>query len=823
MLKNYLRIAFRNIRKNGVYSFINILGLAIGMAACWFIFEYVRFELSYDKWHKNAARLYRVPISWEATFNPADANAANYPAVGPSMAADFPEVVSFARLAAPSYFMKTSMAEYTNEKGQTSRFNESHFYLADAAFLSMFSFPFLKGDPATALAKPRTVVISASQAHKYFGNGEAMGKQLYINKLPLTITGVFQDIPENSHISFNMLISMATAAEKFGYTDWEVPAFYNYVLLAPGTDLHKVEAKIPAFVKKHLGAKMRSLNIHMQFCLQPVTDIHLHSGYSSAPEAGGSPRTLWFLSILGAFILVIAWINYINLTTAKSLERAREVGIRKVSGASRLQVAGQFILESMLVNTMALLLSAQIIALMGPYFDTLTGKGVTRALLSSGLLQQGSFWLILLGLFIAAALQVGAYPAFILSSFKPVLVLKGRFQRSGRGIFLRQALVTFQFFLSILLIAGTIIVYRQLQFMRGQDPGYNKDQLLVVKAPALADSTFIRRVGFFKTELLKNPAIRGVAPTSEIPGQPIDADNGVRRSDQDAKQNGYAKFMEIDKDFIPTYGLQLAAGTNLQREDTGNFYQVRHTEVMINEALAKQLGYRSPEAALHQTIYFVSWAGDITGVITGVVKNYHQQSLNHAYEPILFYHRNNTYWGFYSINVAAKAKDLHQNLAYIQQVYHRSFPGNAYESFFLNDHFNRQYQADERLGNFFRLFTILAIFIACLGLIGLSAFAIKLRAKEISIRKVLGASVQAIISLFFGNFIKLVCLAAVVAVPLIYWVASGWLNNFAFHIRLGWLVFVTAPLLLLLVALATVSLQSLKAALTNPVKGLRND
>ncbi len=821
MLKNYLKIAFRNIFKNKTYSLINILGLAIGMAACWFIFQYVRFELSYDRWHKNATRLYRVPISWEATFTETDAGAMNYPAVPPAMAADFPEVVDFARLALPSIFAKTWMMSYTDEKRQTNRFNESNFYLADASFLTLFSFPFLEGDPATALVKPNTAVISASQARKYFGTRDPIGKSVSLNKMLLTITGVFRDIPENSHIGFNMLISLSSMAPKFGYTDWGMPAYYDYVLLAPGVDPKKVEAKFPAFIEKYLGAKIRAMNLPVQFRLQPLTDIHLKSAYGGEAEANGSERTLYFLSILGIFILVIAWINYINLSTARSLERAREVGVRKVAGASRLQVAGQFMLESILINTGALLLSVLIVIIAGPNFDALTGKSVNKAFFASGLLHSLKFWLILLLVFITGTLQVGAYPAFILSAFKPALVLKGQFHRSGKGIFLRKALVTFQFFLSILLIAGTLIVYQQLQFMRNQDPGYNKDQLLVVKAPALADSTFFNRVAFFKTELLKNSAIKGVAPTSEIPGQAMEANNGVRRSDQDPKENSYAYFLEMDKDFVPTYQLGLAAGTNLLRTDTGDLYATKHTDVLINEALAKQLGYRSAAAALHHNIYFVSWVGDITGDIVGVVKNYHQQSLDQPYEPILYYHRNGTLWGYFSINISTK--DLHRNLAYIQRTFDRAFPGNAYENYFLNDHFNRQYQADERLGDFFSLFTMLAIFIACLGLIGLSAFAIKVRTKEISIRKVLGASARGIVYLFYGDFIKLVCIAAVIAIPVVYWVASKWLNNFAFHIHLGWSVFIVSPLLLILISLATVSLQSLKAALADPVDGLRND
>jgi putative ABC transport system permease protein len=818
MLKSYLTIAFRNLFRNKVYSAINITGLAIGMAACFFIFLYVRFELSYDKFHKNADRLYRVPMSFQEGSN---GIATTHPAVGPAMKAEFPEVVEFARLAKPTIFSHNSTMWYTNEKGQKKIFNEANFYIADAAFLTMFSFPFIEGNPATALTAPATIVISESTAKKYLGTTHALDKILVINQMPLKITGVFRDIPPNSHIKFEMLLSLATAGEKWGYTEWGWPEFYNYVMLAPGADPKKVEARFPAFAQNHLAAKMKEFNFRASFFLQPVRDIHLKSTTKGEPEPNGSERTVYFLSVLGILTLVIAWINYINLSTAKSMERAREVGLRKVAGATRAQVITQFIFESFLVNCFALFISVLLIIAFAPLFDQLTGKKISAGFLNSGLLSMWKFWLIAVLVFIAGAIQVGIYPAILLSVFKPALVLKGKFLRSNKGIMVRRILVSGQFVLSILLIAGTIIVYRQLSFMRNQQLGYNINQIAVIKAPSVFDSTLTAKAHAFKTALQQNPNIKSIAPSTEIPGKTIAAINTVRRFSQDKAQGIYGELIAIDHDFVPTYQMQLATGDNFPDQQSGNIYETLKTKGLVNEEMVRSLGYKSNKEILHQNILFVSYFGDIACEVVGVLKNHHQRSLKDPIHPMLYFQNDENIWAHFSVSL--NTKEAGKTLAYIKEQYDKFFPGNAFESFFLDEYFNRQYQDDERFGDLFVLFTILAIVIACLGLIGLSTFAIKLRTKEIGIRKVLGATVQGIVYLFFSDFIKLVCIAAVIAVPVVYLAASKWLNNFAFHIQIGWLVFIVAPALLIILAFITVSIQSVRAAIANPVKALRSE
>jgi len=818
MLKSYITIAFRNIFRNKVYSAINITGLAIGMAACFFIFLYVRFEKSYDRFHKNIDRLYRVPMSFHGNGN---GIATTHPAVGPAMKAEFPDVVEFARLAKPTIFSNTSTMWYTNEKGQKKIFNEANFYIADASFLSMFSFPFIAGNPAKALEAPATIVISESIARKYIGTTNALDKILVMNGMPVKITGVFKDVPPNSHIKFDMLISFATAGENWGYTEWGWPEFYNYVMLAPGADPKKVEARLPAFTEKHLAAKMKEFNFRAQLFLEPVKDIHLKSTFKGEPVPNGSEKTVYFLSILGILTLVIAWINYINLSTAKSMERAREVGLRKMAGATRAQVIVQFIFESFLVNCFALLVSVLLILAFAPFFDQLTGKKISAAFLTSGLLSTWKFWIAALLIFIAGAIQVGIYPAFLLSVFKPALVLKGKFLRSTKGIVVRRILVSGQFVLSILLIAGTIIVYRQLSFMHNQQLGYNIDQIAVIKAPAVFDSTLTAKANAFKTTLRQNPNIKNLAPSTEIPGKTIWARNTVRRLNQQRVEGFDSDLIAIDHEFVPTYQMQLVAGDNLPEQQSGEVFQTLKTKALVNEELVKELGYTSYKEILHQNILMVSWFGDISCEVVGVLKDHHQRSLKDPIHPMLYYQDKNRIWSYFSVSM--NTKNAGKTLDYIKAQYDKFFPGNAFESFFLDEYFNRQYHEDEQFGAIFVLFTILAIVIACLGLIGLSTFAIKLRTKEIGIRKVLGASVQGIVYLFFSDFIKLVCIAAVIATPVVYLAASKWLSNFAFHIQIGWLVFILAPALLITLAFITVSIQSVKAALANPVKALRTE
>ncbi len=825
MLKNYFKIAWRNLLKNKVFSLVNILGLAIGMSACFFIFLYIHFERSYDGWYKNSVDLYRVPIKFSGSLANNSVEATNHPAVGPTMKKDFPEVVDYARVVHTTIFLGNAMMSYTNG-AQTTTFNEDHVYLADPSFLTMFSFPFIEGDPHTVLSDTKSIVISAKMAKKYFGNQDPLGKTLSVNmQIPLKVTGVFRDIPENAHLKFDMLMPFAILGNngiELNQT-WNWPEFYTYVQLAPGTDPHKVEAKFPAFIQKYMGAKMKQLKYSAEFQLQPVSDIHLRSNLEKEAEANGSEKEVGFLSLIGIFILVIAWINYINLSTAKSVERAKEVGIRKVAGAVKGQLIVQFMIESAIVNLLALLVAAALVWILYPHFGAFIGKNIGATGGNSGWFQQPCFWLGLTGLLIGGALLVGAYPAFVLSSFRPILVLKGRFFQSSRGILLRKTLVSFQFVLSILLIAGAITVYSQLTYMQKQALGYNKDQVLVLKAPAIFDSTLATKMQSFKNQLLSNSAVLSLTASSEIPGHTIVDRNTARKINEDETHNFTPFFVNIDDDFIRTFHIQLAAGRSLGPEDRTNLSDSETTRLLVNEEMVKGMGYKDNEAAINQPIIFRYGQTDRKGEIVGVVQNYHQRSLREAYDPILFFYPRFTNWNYISIQLNPADVNLNQAIASFEKTYNSVFTGNAFEYFFLDDYFNRQYQADQRFGNIFSLFTGLAIFVACLGLLGLSSFVIKMRTKEIGVRKVLGASIPSLLLLFSRDFIKLVGLASLIALPVIYFAASRWLSNYAFHIGLTVWIFLLPPLLLLIISLTTICLQSLKAALSSPTKNLRTE
>jgi putative ABC transport system permease protein len=824
MLKNYFKIAYRNLLKNKVFSLVNIFGLAIGMSACFFIFLYIHFEQSYDRFHHNAGRLYRVPLTFTGSLSNAGTMAANHPSLGPTLKAEFPEIENYTRVAPASLFNNASMLSYTTA-GKTVTFDEEKTYFADAAFFTLFSFPFIEGDPASALSNARSIAISRSTARKYFGDEDPLGKTLILNaQMPYKVTGVFADVPENSHLKFNVLFSFSTLNQGMSvdHDDWIFPEFYTYVLLAPGADPKKVDEKLPAFINKHMGALMKQLDYGAQMHLQPVTDIHLRSNYSKEAEANGSEKEVGFLSLIGIFILVIAWINYINLSTAKSVERAKEVGLRKVIGAARIQLIAQFLMESFIINLLALAIATILILICFPYFGGFTGSPISTGFIASGLLSQSTFWLVLTGAFVAGTFLVGAYPAFILSAFKPALAVKGKLFQSAKGILLRKTLVSFQFILSLLLIAGTITVFSQLSYMQHQALGYNKDQLIVLNAPEIYDSAaYADKMGALKNELLRNPSVSGVSTSTEVPGRALLWQNSARKVSEDQTHNFIPYQVGIDENFVTNFQMKMAAGRNFYPNERWNTSGTEKAKIIINEQLLKGLGYKNAEAAINQDIVWRFGPRDIPGTIIGVLKDYHQRSLQQPFDPILYYYPDFNYWRFISVRI--KADQPARDLASIENAYKTIFPGNAFKYFFLDEYFNQQYQSEQRFGKVFSLFTGLAIFVACLGLLGLSSFVIRVRTREIGIRKVLGASVFSLLALFSKDFVRLVIVASFIALPIIYLSANRWLDNYAFHIRLSWLIFVAPPVFLMSLALVTICLQSLKASLSNPIRNLRTD
>lgn len=821
MLRNYLKIARRNLWNSRGFSAINIFGLAVGIAACFFIFQYVYFESTYDRFNTNAANIYRVPISYSGSLTNTPTTAANHPAVGPAMKAEFPEVVDFVRVVPNALFMNAYTLSYKEPQGGEKIYSEANMYLVDASFFNIFSYPLISGDRNGCLTEPYSIVISESTAKKYFGAADPLGKILDMNgSMSMKVTGVFEDVPDNSHIKFDMLVSFSSIKPNYGYDDWTWPEFYTYVVLAPGTDVEKLEAKFPDFIEKYLGKLMKELNFRSSFHLQPITDIHLHFNYSREAEVNGSEKEIYFLSIIGIFILFIAWINYINLSTAKSMERAKEVGLRKVIGAEKSQLITQFLFESFIINLLALVISFAIILSCTPYFNGFIGKDVTTGFFSSGLGGKPVFWFAVVLIFFIGALLVGAYPAFVLSSFIPVRVLKGIKMHSGGGMSIRRSLVSFQFILSIVLIASTVVVFQQFSFMRNGNPGYQKDQVVIVKAPVVKGAVIDNEYQFFKSEIRKIASVNDATATSDIPGHKIRSQNNFRRSGQD-KQHSYATYLlEIDENFIPTYQIELIAGKNFISSDKSKMDSASNTKVLINEEMAKTLGFKSAKEAIGKNILYMS-DDEVQLNVVGVMKNFHQRSFKEKIDPILCYYPNFSQWKYLSVNL--KANDTSKSLSEVEKLYQKTFPGSPFEYFFLDEYFNRQYKADSRLSTMFGLFSILAIIVACLGLLGLSSFVIKLRTKEIGVRKVLGASVIGLLVLISKDFVKMVGIASVISIPVIYYLSNAWLENYAFHITPGLSVFIIPPVLLLILTLITICTQSLKTALTNPVKSLKSE
>jgi putative ABC transport system permease protein len=820
MIKNYIVVAWRNLLRNRLFSMINIVGLAIGLAICALIYQYIQFELSYDKFNPKAERLFRVILANTDADASKHASATNHPAVAPAMKNDFPEVETFSRLARTNFFINSVTLSTQDIKGTVLSFNEEKMFLADGPFLTMFSYPMAEGDAATALTMPNSIVISESNRRKFFGNEPALGKQLSLNRqLNLTVTGVMKDIPQNSHLSFNVLVSFSSVGNKWGYDQWRWPEFYNYVLLKPGTRAADLQDKLPAFVDKYLGDVKREYKWNIQMTLQPVTAIHLTSNLALEQDTNGSQSAVYFLGLLGIFILVVAWINYINLSTARSLERSKEVGLRKVVGASRTQLVVQFFFDALLVNLLAMVLAIGILGATMPLFEHLVEKNIGAVLYQNGLLGSVDLWLFVTLILFGGTVFVGAYPALLLSSFNPAQVLKGKFSKSSSGDVLRKGLVSFQYAMSIFLIAGTITMYRQLSFMQEQDLGYSKDQILVLKTPAVFDSTILDHVAWFKNGLGQLAAVKNSSASDGIPGRVLLARNGARKISEKSEANFNCYQQSVDEDFLPTFGIKLAAGRALNNKD--RFIYDQETPIMINEAMSRRLGFAKPDDALHEKITFGMGPREQHGEIVGVIKNYHQVSLRENFEPMMFIDPSFFFWNYISINLSGR--DITPSIKAIKNLYDQAFPNNAFEYFFLDDYFNRQYNSDIRLGTIFGIFTGLAIVIACLGLLGLSIFAVVHRTKEVGIRKVLGASVATILALFSRDFIKLLLVAYCIAMPLVYFAVNRWLSTFAFHISPGWEVFLAPLILLMLISMTTVSFICLKAATANPTASLRQE
>ncbi|HEV3222465.1 MAG TPA: ABC transporter permease [Puia sp.] len=819
MFKNYFKIAWRNLINNKADSAINIIGLSIGMAACLLILEFVSFELSYDRFNKNANEIYRVTNDRFQKGKRVQHGTITYSAVGPSMKSDFPEVLNNTRVEPIGSQILTD---------NTKKYEVKDAFAVDNEFLSVFSYPLIAGNPKTALKEPNNIILSETQARKIFTVRDndfpsLLGKTLQISRdsLPYKITGICKDVSENSHLQFDLLISYITLYEqkypwKEAEYDWTDSDFWHYLQLKPGTDYKKLQAKFDAFSKRHFqGDKISGSD--EKFLLQPLLKTHLYSDYEYEIGKTGSSTAVWGMLIIATLIIVIAWVNYINLTTARSMNRAKEVGIRKVSGATRPQLIRQFLTESLLMNFISLGIALGLIFLVQKSFNQLVERDLSLSYLFSQSVTGLDIKTIVISCLVLGILISGFYPAFVLSSFKPILVLKGKYSQSGKGVFLRKLLVTTQFAATVALIIGSFVVYKQIRFVNNQDLGMNLSKVLIVKPPQLTDfdSSFISHENSFKAELIQNPGIIMACTSNRVAGDEMARVFNVHRTDKNTDAQLTMRNMGVDYNFLNLYDIPLLAGRNFTPLDYNREFKNLHN-ILISETAAKSLGYTSNQDAIGKTIMMWNKSWDIIGVI----KDFHQKSLHYAMEPVLFLP---FYGSGNPISVKLKTKDLGSTIEFIKAKYNAFFPGNLFDYYFIDDHFNALYNNDLLFGKIFALFAGFAIFIACLGLLGLSLFTTAQRTKEIGVRKVLGASVPNIVFLLSKDFIKLIIISFLIASPVAWMVMHNWLEGFAYRIPISWWIFPCAGLLAFFIAIGTVSFQTVKAAGMNPVTSLRSE
>jgi len=798
MLKNYLKIAFRSLKKHKGYSFINISGLAIGMAVCMLIMIWILNELSYDRFHEKADRICRVTMDIKIgsiLHTPVSLTAA-----GPSLVDDFAEVITAARIGRPNRIS----VEYEDRL-----FQEADVGFAENAIFDIFTFPFVSGDLKTALEAPYSVVITESMARKYFGDEDPLGKMLrFNNEKEFSVTGVVKDVPPNSHFQFNMLRSFQTLIAEGSVRDdmWFDLRFYTYLLLDEQTDSKKLEQKLPGFIDKHLGEALKSTGGSVQLFLQPMRSIHLYSDFERDISANSDITTVYLFSGIALFVLLIAGINFINLSTARSSTRAQEVGMRKTLGAVRSRLIGQFLGESLIHSILAMGLAIVLLKLSLPLFNSVIGRELTLNFIQAP-------WLLaaFLGMAVIVGVFAGSYPAFILSSFPPVLVLKGLLKAGGSYSRFRKILVVFQFSISIALIAGTMIVYNQIIFMKNKELGFNKEHVVII--PRMSEN-LRKSYRSIRSELLSLSGVMDVGASDLVPSRghlvaPFlpegFADDQIMTMD----------YMNVDAHYIPTMDMEIVAGRNFSED----FSTDPDESVLINESAAKKIGwenplgkrfvFRPPPDSGRETIYLS---------VIGVVKDFHMQSLRERIEPLIIFY---DYDSLLTLSIRIASDNIPHTMGLLEKKWKELDPNRPFNFLFLDDSFDSLYRKEDRLKTITFYFSFLAVLIGCLGLFGMASFTAEQRTKEIGIRKVLGASVPGIVRLLAKEFMLLVIAANLIAIPVAYFAMNRWLQSFAYRMDIHPLIFVLSAALSLSIAMITVSYQAIRAALSNPVDSLR--
>ncbi len=806
MFRNYITIAVRNLLKYKFYSILNVSGLAIGIATCLLILLFVQNELSYDKYNENADRIVRVVADFELGGNKFQAPSLGAP-TGPSILADYPEVENQVRLrTGGNWFVKYG----------ENTFKEDFVVFADSTFFSVFTIPLIKGNPEKVLTAPSSMVISKKMAEKYFGDEDPVGKTMrFDDREDYQVTGIFDKIPTNSHYKAEFIISLAgsrRSEEQFWLGNMQ---YVTYLLMNENADYKSLEAKFPGMIQKYIGPEIqkflgKSLEEFEKgggktgFYLQPLTDIHLYSDLMDEIQPNSDIKYVIIFSAIALFILIIACINFMNLSTATSAGRAREVGIKKVLGSERRSLITQFLTESVVISVVATLLALIIVTFSLPYFNNLAGKELEFSILSNSQLLIG---IISITLFIGVL--AGSYPALFISAFRPVEVLKGKLKMGAKSGFLRSSLVVFQFSASIIMIICTTVVYNQLNYIQNKKLGFNKEQVLIINdAYILGD-----QVESFKEEVLQNTNVVSGTVSSFLPTESWRSGNGTFKDGvPDEKNITVMQSWRVDYDYVETLGMDIIEGRNFSKE-----FGSDSSAVILNETAAKFFGWEDPLGKIVGQFDSNEDATIVKYNVIGIVKNFHFESLRNTVGPVLFFLDRSTSKVAFRINT----ENTIQLISFVKERWNEFAPGQPFDYTFMDEEFTSMYNAEERIGKIFSVFAFLAILIGCLGLFGLAAFTAQQRTKEIGVRKVMGASVGGIVVLLSKEFVKLILVSFVIAAPVAYHYMNGWLEDFAFRTDVGLLTLAFAGLAALFIAILTVSYHAIKIAITNPIKSLR--
>jgi len=807
MIKNYLRSAFRNIKRHPFISFINIFGLTVGLTCCLLIVTYVINERSYDKFNKNADDIYRVTRIFYSAPNVESLHLSSVaPPFGPLLQTAFSDIKKMTRVLPNG----SATLRYKDKL-----FNEQNAAFADENFFDFFTVPVVKGDLHKGLMEPYSIMLTKTVAKKYFGDADPMNKTIMLDngKHEFRVTGIFDAFPANSHMhpdilmSFNTLKDTAVYGEKQLETNFGNNSFYTYLMFPKNYNVDRVRAQMPYFLDKYVNFKGMPGNLKTHqvtsLTLQKLTDIHLTSHLDDEIEENGSSGRVYIFSAIALFILLIACINYMNLSTARSTLRAKEIGIRKVVGAQRKEIIAQFLSESVLITYVSLLIAFGLTVLLLPAVNNMSNLQLNINTLLH--------WQVLLPVILlpfVIGLISGIYPALFMSSFIPVKVLKGILKINTGTFSFRKILVVLQFSISIVLIVATIVVFRQLQYIQDKDLGFSKDHILTMGY----DGSLGNKYEAFRTDLLKNDGVKQIGRSSRIPsGRLLDDQNAsVLEGGSFQPLKVDLKQIAVDDGFIPTYGIKMASGRNFSKH-----IKTDSNKFIINETTVQTLGWKTPENALNKQIKY----GSVTGNVIGVMKDFHFESLHQPIIPMILI--TSPYYNRLSIKIDGHS--VQASIANIKETWEKYLPNTPFDFTFLDEKFDQLYRSEQQQGTLFTIFACIAIFIACLGLFGLSAFTITQRVKEIGVRKVLGASIPQIVTELSKDFLILVVIAAAFAIPVALYAMNKWLDGFASRISMSWWILAAAGIIALIIAFATISFQSIKAALANPVKSLRSE